>query len=236
VMNISAIQPSTGLPAWSTALPRGFSMIAGVSTSGPYVFVLASYSQWRGCAAPTSTLFALNATNGAVLNSMRLNRYPDMGGQDSGALFSAVDPSSCPSGTGGGDPAQCTNVQLYWRETLGWGTYNSYITAASFAGGYFLITTRYDGSTVGTNLAHDDEANPVRGCPPYLDTTPGKTGSLVLGPYDATAQPPQQPYMLVVDWAGIQVFADQQPVAAGASCERVAARVRLPAQSDRFCL
>lgn len=207
-LSVTAVDPTTGTSLWTTLLPRGYNLVAGVSVAGPYMFLLLSYSQWKGCASPVSALVALNATSGAVLNNTRMNRYPDMGSQSSGALFAAVDPSSCP----GGDPSTpsaCRTVNLWWRESLGWGTYNSYITAASFSGSYYLITTRYDGSAYGTNVAHDDQGqNAVRGCPPSVDAAPGVTGALLLG----AITPGTQPYMVIADWAGVQVFVDQQPL------------------------
>jgi hypothetical protein len=185
---ILGISPDTSDIVWTLRLSGKENFIAGGIAIGPYLFVLASFSIWRGCAAPTSTLYAIDVNTGVIIDTIQSMHYPDIGAQSNGALLAFLDETIN------------NNVQLYWRETNGLGTYDSYITGGLFNGEYFKITSRYHGSQWGTNIAHDDQgSNPVKGCPPTIDSPPGRTGSMIK----------YQGQLLIVDWSGLQVLKNE---------------------------
>lgn len=188
-MGIVAVSLDTTEIVWNiSSFPGSENFVSGAGAAGSYLIVMASYSVWRGCSSPAGSMYAINASNGAILNSMPLTHFPDISSQNGGAML--VVPSSSIDGS----------ALIYWRETNGWGQYDSYLTAGSFSGSYFLITSRYHGDQQGTNIAHDDQGqNAVRGCPPSVDTTPGMLGFM---------QIMSQGQLLITDWSGFQLFLD----------------------------
>jgi hypothetical protein len=193
----TAVSADTGAVVWTATVSPDETVVAGAAARGGAVFVVAATAVWRGCAAPGPTMYALDATNGSAINALPLTRLPDIGWAGNLVASDPAGPAAGPRGAG---------VQLYWRETNGWGLYDSYLTAATFTGSYWLVTGSWVGHPSGAlgagavNVAHDDSAttNPVRGCPPALDALPGTTGALAVGPSDGQ--------LLIVDWAGLQVF------------------------------
>jgi hypothetical protein len=202
-LTATSVSADTGSVVWTAQVSPDETVVTGAGLLGGALFVSAGVPVWRGCSAPGPTLYALDSTNGSMINAMALARYPDMGvdgslvvGWPTASSPELLPPRGGPRGAG---------VELYIRETNGWGTFDSYVTAVTFSGSYYLITASYAGAPsgalgVGTNVAHDDSTTgvPVHGCPVSLDETPGNTGALVIGPGEGQ--------LLVVDWAGVQIF------------------------------
>ena len=182
---------SDGSQLWNTSLQAGYNFIAGAGATSTTAFVMASYSMWRGCAASVSTIYALDLVTGLMQASLPLRHFPDIGVQTGGALPVVLSP-----GDGSGDAV------LFWRETNGWGAYDSYITGGwySAANGTISVISALRGAERGVNVGHDDQgANPVKGCPPSMEAPQGVTGALTVAPADGQ--------LLVTDWSGLTVIA-----------------------------
>lgn len=203
---VAAVRLADGAPLWTAPLPGRQNYVAGAGASpdgGSTLFLLASYSVWRGCAAPVGFLHALDvASNGSVVATLTRAHFPDAGVQAGGALPAVV----AASGGAAGDAV------VVLRETDGRGTYDAYATAVAYdaaARSLTVASSVYGGAGAGLNVAHDDGgANPVRGCPPAVEAPQGSTGAAVAVPGGGGGGSSGGAAQLVVaDWAGLAAVA-----------------------------